>query len=112
MPLAIELSLLSGRTVSLEADPDETVKTFRSRAQKTLAVGRGRLLDSSGSVLNGAATLEECRLQSGDRLTFQMSSIRVRGNSGAFAAILGDGSVVTWGHVKAAAATAVMCRLS
>ncbi|OLP99176.1 hypothetical protein AK812_SmicGene18269 [Symbiodinium microadriaticum] len=95
----LEVSLLSGRTVSLEAEPDESVKALRSRAQKALAVGTGtaKLLDSSGGVLDGSTTLEESGLQSGDTLTLKISSFQVRGHDSAFAAILGDGSVVTWG---------------
>ena len=54
MPLTIHVSLLSGRTVLLEAGPEETVEALRSRAQKTLAAGRGRLLNASGCILDGA----------------------------------------------------------
>ena len=88
MPLTIQVSLLSGRTASLEAEEEERVGSFNNRAQKTLEVGRGRLVDSSGSILNSAATLGESRLQSGDVLTLQMSNI-VHTNIAAFAAILG-----------------------
>ena len=95
MPLLIQVSLLSGRTVSLEAEPDEPVKALRGKAQKALAVGTGRLLDSS--VLDAATALKESGLQSGDTLTLKLSSFQVRGHGSAFAAILGDGSVVTWG---------------
>ena len=98
MYLTLEVSLLSGRTVSLEAGLDESVAALRRKAQKTLAVGRGRLLSSSGGVLSAAATLEESSLRNGDRLTLQMRSVYVRGNEKAFAAILGDGSVVAWGN--------------
>ena len=45
MSLEIEVSLLSGRSVALEAETDELVEAFKSRAQKALAEGRGRLLD-------------------------------------------------------------------
>ena len=88
MPLTIQVSLLSGRTASLEAEEDEWVGSFNNRAQKTLEVGRGRLVDSSASILNSAATLGESSLRSGDVLTLQMSSI-VHTNIAAFAAILG-----------------------
>ena len=98
MPLTIIVSLLSGRKVSLEADPDETVETLRSRAQRALAVGRGRLLSSCGGVVDTAGTLQEATLQNGDTLSLHLSSVYVSGNARAFAAILGDGSVVTWGN--------------
>ena len=77
MSFAVEVGLLSGRTVSLETGPDEYVETLRSKAQKALAVGRGKLVDASNTVLDGAATLQECRLQQGDTLTLQVSSIQV-----------------------------------
>ena len=86
MPLTVEVSLLSGRRVSLAAEPDESVEAFKSRAQEALAVGRGRLLDSSGGVLKGPATLEEFRLKSGDELVLNLSSVQVLGAEGAFAA--------------------------
>ena len=89
MPLAIDVSLLSGRTASLEAEPDESVAALNSRAQKTLDVGSGRLLDSSAGILRAAATLEESGLQSGAAVALQLSS-PVRTNIAAFAAILGE----------------------
>ena len=36
-------------------------------------------------------------MQTGDCLTLQVVTLRIRGNGPSFAAILGDGSVVTWG---------------
>ena len=36
-------------------------------------------------------------MQTGDCLTLQVGTVRIRGDTGCFAAILGDGSVVTWG---------------
>ena len=62
-----------------------------------LGVGRGRLFSSSGSVLDGDAQLGEANLQTGDCLTLQVGTVRIRGGSQGFVAILGDGSVVTWG---------------
>ena len=97
MSLAIEVSLLSGRVVSLEARPDESVESLKARALESLAVHRGRLVDPSGRVLHGAATIHESRLQSGDTLTLQIGRTQVCGTLYSFAGILGDGSVVTWG---------------
>ena len=97
-PLTIEVTLLSGKRVSLEAGADESVESLKKRARKALAIGRATLLDSSGRVLDAASTLEECSLQSGDTLTLQRGSVRVHGHKSVLAAILGDGSGVTWGY--------------
>ncbi|OLQ00815.1 hypothetical protein AK812_SmicGene16491 [Symbiodinium microadriaticum] len=98
MSIAVEVGLLSGKAVTVEVGFDETVATLKCRAQTALGVGRGRLLDSSGSVLDMSATIQTARLENGDSLTMHISQTRVQASAGAFAAILGDGSVVTWGN--------------
>ena len=110
MALAIEVSLLSGRSVVLEAEKDEPVKQFKLTAQELLAVGWGRLSDSSGGILDGAATLEESRLQSGDSVTLHIREVYVCNNRYAFALILGDGSVVR-GAMLTVVATAVLFKI-
>ena len=50
MSITVEIGLLSGKTVTVQADLDETVASFNLRAQTALAVGKGRLVNSSGSV--------------------------------------------------------------
>ena len=50
MSSTVEVGLLSGKTVAVQADLDETVASFNLRAQTALAVGKGRLVNSSGSV--------------------------------------------------------------
>ena len=50
MSIAVEVGLLSGKTATVEAGLDEQVATLKLRVQTALGVGRGRLLDSSGSV--------------------------------------------------------------
>ena len=77
MPLTIEVSLLSGRSASLEARLDESVRALRIRAQKALGVGRCKLLDCSGRVLDSAATLEHCRLRNGDSVTLQTGNLQI-----------------------------------
>ena len=59
MALTLEVSLVSGRTVSLEAGSGDLVESAKSRAQEALSVGKGRLIDSSGRVLEGSATLQQ-----------------------------------------------------
>ena len=75
--------------------------TLRHRAQNGLGVGRGRLLDASGVVLDGCASIGEAGVQNGDSLTFQINIVQISCSSrysehSAFAAVLGDGSVATW----------------
>ena len=109
MSISIDVALLSGKSVSLPAGLDEPVNSLRQRAQALLAVGRGRLLDSSGAVLDGAASVKKAKLQHGDALTLQLGHVRVAAAQrrdysdyprlgDAFAAILGDGTVETWGN--------------
>ena len=97
MAFAVEVSLVSGRTAVLDVEPDTLVDTLRERAQGALAVGRGRLLDSSGRLLDTKATVEESGLRCGDVLTLQLGQVEVAVTFRAVAAILGDGSVAAWG---------------
>eukprot|EP00439_Symbiodinium_sp_Y106_P051578 s1829_g6.t2 len=97
MSITVEVSLLSGKTAIVQAGQNETVKTLTKRAQIALGVGRGRLLDSAGGVLDASMRISTVRVQNGDTLTFHINSVQIQASSGAFAAILGDGSVVTWG---------------
>ena len=87
MSVTVEIGLLSGMVVSVRANRDEQVETLKLRAQTALEVGKGLLVDSSGSVLDACSSIKDARLQNGDILT----------SASSFAAILGDGSVVTWG---------------
>ena len=86
-----------GKRVSLGADLTASVQSLTKRARKELGVGHGRLFSSSGTVLDGDAQLGAAKLQTGDCLTLQVGTVRMCDRSNCFAAILGDGSVVTWG---------------
>ena len=97
MAIVVDVTLLSGQRVSLEADLTASVQSLSERARRALGAGRGRLFTSDGSILDGDAKLEAARLQTGDCLTLQVGTMRIVGNTWSFAAILGDGSVVTWG---------------
>ncbi|OLQ06604.1 putative E3 ubiquitin-protein ligase HERC1 [Symbiodinium microadriaticum] len=66
--------------------------------EAALGVQRGRLFDSSGGVLDTSTPVKRARLQNGDSLIYHLSRVQVRGGQRAFAAILGDGTVVTWGE--------------
>ena len=96
MSLTVEVALLSGKAATVQADLDEDVATLKCRAQAALGVGPGRLLDASG-VLDACVTVMQAGVQNGDRLTFHINQVQVQANGYAFAAILGDGSIVTWG---------------
>ncbi|OLQ04575.1 Peptidyl-prolyl cis-trans isomerase [Symbiodinium microadriaticum] len=106
MSLRIDVGLVSGRTVSLEVQADASVASLSQCAQAALGVGKGRLLNSNGQVLDRLATLQEAGLENGAVLTLHVQQVQLaaskKGDAGlqaAFAAILGDGSVVTWGAV-------------
>ena len=97
MSIALEVGLLSGKTVTVTADLEEDIGTLKFRAQTALGVGNGRLVDSSRNVLDAGARIKDARVQKGDALTLHISQVQVQASKLAFAAILGDGSVVTWG---------------
>ena len=103
MSLTFEVSLISGKTVSLQTHGDESVESLRVRAQRALGVGNGRLLTSAGSVLDGGVPIKKARLQPARPLTYHVRRVDVCGGESAFAAILGDGSVVTWGRADSSA---------
>ena len=68
MLITLHVNLLSGRRVSLETVLDINVGTFKTRAQSALSVSRGRLVQSCGSLLDEARTIQECGLQNDDAL--------------------------------------------
>ena len=93
MSITVEVSLLSGKTAAVEASPDEPVQTLTKRGQIALGVEKGRLLDSFGVVLDGYVS----NIQNGDSLMLHVKGLEIQSTGCSFAAILGDGSVVTWG---------------
>eukprot|EP00439_Symbiodinium_sp_Y106_P032401 s4170_g3.t2 len=101
MSISVEVGLLSGKRAFVNASLDEEVGTLNLRAQAVLGVRRGRLLDAFGSILDAGAQIKRARVQNGDSLTLHIALPQVCGNEAAFAAILGDGSVVTWGAARA-----------
>ena len=106
--ILVDVHLLSGNRVSLEVKANASVESLRQRAQSALITSRGRLLNSSGEVLDGTKAVAETRLKSGDVLTLHVSQVQLQaprrpqliarsGPLSTFAALLGDRSVVTWG---------------
>ena len=98
MSITVNVGLLSGRTAAVTADLEEVVRSLSLRAQTALGVSRGRLVHSSGRLLDACSTIKDTELQNGDSLTLQVHRVQIQACGGAFAAILGDGSVVTWNH--------------
>ncbi|OLP91972.1 hypothetical protein AK812_SmicGene26261 [Symbiodinium microadriaticum] len=103
MSISVDVHLLSGKRAAVEVGADASVESLKRRAQSALAVpSRGRLLNSSGEVMDATKTITEAMLRSGDVLTLHLNQVQLKavrkGLSTAFAALLGDGSVVAWGH--------------
>ena len=96
MSVVVDVGLISGKTVSVEAELHESVATLKRRAQAALAVRKGRLLNSGG-LLHDELTVQEAKLETGASLTFQLQRVQIQAFFCAFAAILSDGSVVAWG---------------
>ncbi|OLQ14728.1 putative E3 ubiquitin-protein ligase HERC1 [Symbiodinium microadriaticum] len=96
----IELSALkkslSAADVRSELGADVGVSTEEARTQIE-EEGKGRLVASSGRVLDAAAVIRHTGLRDGDSMILHVNPIQLQSSRGAFAAILGDGSVVTWG---------------
>ena len=72
------------------------VEALILRAQRALGATKGRLVDSSGSILDACALIRDTLVQNGDSLNLQISPVHVCSTE-AFAAILGDACVVTSG---------------
>ncbi|OLQ01854.1 Potassium channel KAT2 [Symbiodinium microadriaticum] len=97
MSLTVQVGLLSGRTATVQANLEEAVGTLKRRAETALEVGKGQLVHSSGGVLDVLAPIKHARLQDGDSLVLNISRVQLQATLGAFAAVLGDRSCVTWG---------------
>ena len=115
MSITVQVRLLSGRTATVNADLQEEVQSLNLRAQTALGVGTGRLVHSSGSVLHACSRIKDTELQNGDSLTLHLCRVQIQACGDAFAAILGDGSVVTWGDAQNggdSSDSVVLCRRS
>ena len=102
MSIKLHVSLLSGRTVQIETGQDVDVGAFKRRALKALSVRKGRLVNSTGFVLDEAKTIGDSELCNDESLKLLIHPTVIQANrgidAGAFAVILGDGSVVMWGN--------------
>ena len=99
MSITLKVSLLSGNTVEVRTHRDATVDDFKKSAQSMLSAGPARLVTASGHVLHGARTIGECDLNDSEAVTLHLQQPQILACqlSPSFAAIIGDGSVMTWG---------------
>ena len=77
--MAVDVSLMSGKTVSVQAALGSSVQILKRTAQVALGVNRGQLLDSSGSILHEQSTLTKLKLQSGAPLTLYVRKVQICG---------------------------------
>ena len=89
--ITLDVVLLSGRAVSIECSPTDSLEYIRRRVQHKLGVGKGRLLRAPGEVMD---TLDGLRNK--EVLTYQVNLPVIQSTDTAFAAILGDGTVCSW----------------
>ena len=94
MSITLEIGLLSSRTATLKAGLDEEVGALRLRAQAALGVGKGRLLDSFGELLDASVPVKHASVQDGDSLILHIDRVQVQSNLSTFATIVAGGSVV------------------
>ena len=99
MSITVEVALLSGKSTKVEVSLTEDVATLKLRAQTALGVAKGRLVGSSGCVLDCWASIKHAGVQNGDSLTWCLKRVQVQADrsGSAMAATLGDGSVASWG---------------
>ena len=62
MSITVGVGLLSGKTASVRVGLDE-VEALKRRAEDLLGVGRGQLVDSSGSILDVCLPLKVASVQ-------------------------------------------------
>ena len=89
---------MSGRQVHLDVADDVPLSSLLHRAQAALHLtGKFSVLNASGVKLDVEMTIGQLGLQSGDVLTLHTRPVCLAATEAAFAALLGDGSVATWG---------------
>ena len=79
MSISVDVHLLSGKSATLKVETDASVESLKRLAQSALEAGTGRLLRSSGEVLDGASSIQEAGLRDGDLLTLHMKQVALAG---------------------------------
>ena len=128
MAATIHATLLSGRAVCLEVSLEITVNELRQLAQQSLGVGIGRLFTETGD-LPETLSLQEAGLCSFAVVTCAVRRLQISSpwqslcslrswplfqdvsNPEAFAAVLPDGGVATWGFGAASDSSLVQMQL-
>ena len=108
MSVRISVVMLSGRAADITLTTEGCCRELHQMAEQELQA-RGVLLDVSGKPVNAEATIGEAGLKTGDMLTLQVWPIRIAAQQDSFAAILGHGSVVSWGTSAAPTPCRVGC---
>ena len=100
-PDCVYVALMSGRSVQLEVKMGQRLMDVKLRAQTALQTGNGILRNFQGRILDERETLGQAGLKPGDTLTLQVRQTAVAGGRSAssFSSIMGDGRVVTCGHL-------------
>ena len=75
----------------MKAGMHEAVETLRLQAQKAFGVRKGRLMNSSGVVLDVSAAITDSGVQNGDSLTLHINRAQASATAGGFAVVIGDG---------------------
>ena len=96
---SIQVALISGRAVEVPASIERPLKYIKLEAQRSLQTGRGVLRDSNGRILDDRQSVGAAGLKPGDTLTLHVRQTMLASSrfGKAFAAIMGDGYLVTWG---------------
>jgi len=100
----VSVVLMDGSTVldNVPLQPGDTVQSLRVQVARALEYQKFKLLSSGGLVLVDTMTIESIGIVDGEQVTVvKVAMLGIFSVAlGAFAAVKGDGSVVTWGDAN------------